>query len=110
MEKVNIITYADGFYIQHACLMLMSLKDVVTKDREYEVIIFYANCDELSLKKLEISLGNYLPQNISYQLIKCDFGISNKLKAKSEHLNASIYDKVLIYNLIPPDVHKVVFF
>ncbi|GGW87158.1 glycosyltransferase family 8 protein [Salegentibacter mishustinae] len=109
-DRVNIVTYADGFYIQHACLMLMSLKDVISRDREYDVFVYYSNCDEKLLSKFKNSLGNYLPQNVSYQLIECDFGISDKLKAKSAHLSASIYDKVLIYDRIPSHINKVVFF
>lgn len=109
MRKINIITYADGFYIQHACIMLMSLKNVVTATREYEVFIFYSNCDKKSLEKINTSLNGYLPENINFQLVKCDFNISSKLKAKSEHLNASIYDKILIYERIPANVKKVVF-
>ncbi|WP_282018323.1 glycosyltransferase family 8 protein [Salegentibacter mishustinae] len=110
MEKINIVTYADGLYLQHACIMLMSLRDVVSKDREYEVYIFYSNSTRNDLEKAKTSLSNFLPENVCFNLLECDFGLASKIKAKREYLNASIYDKILIYEHLPPNVNKVVFF
>lgn len=110
MEKINIVTYADGLYLQHACIMLMSLRDVTSKDRHYKVFIFYSNSTKDNLDKTTKSLSNFLPENITFNLIECDFGLNSEIKAKRKYLNPSIYDKILIYEHLPLDVKKVVFF
>jgi len=110
MGKINIVTYADGLYLQHACIMLMSLKDVVSKDRDYEVYIFYSNSTKKDLEKTKKSLSNFLPKNVTFNLLECDFGLASEIKAKRDYLNPSIYDKILIYEHLPADVNTVVFF
>ncbi len=109
-SKVNIVTYADGLYLQHACIMLMSLQDVISKTRDYKAYVFYSNCEEEAINKTKKSLSSFLPKNVSFQLIHCDFGLETKIKSKKEYLNASIYDKILIYEYLPDKVKKIVFF
>jgi len=110
MERINIITYADGLYIQHACIMLMSLGDVVSANREYKIFVFHTNCEQKAIDKLRKTLTEFLPKNVSFKLIQCNFNISSQVKSKRKNLNASIYDKVLIYDRVPQDISKVVFF
>src|SRR5690606_32484539 len=37
-------------------------------------------------------------------------GLESELQAKMDYLNASIYDKLLIYGKLPQEVEKVIFF
>lgn len=110
MGKINILTYADGHYLQHVCVMLMSLKDVVSKSRDYHVHVFHANCDNDKLLKFNNTLKNYFPLNITYELQECHFGLGAKIRAKKAYMTSSIYDKILIYSNLPSETEKVVFF
>lgn len=95
------MTYADGNYIQYACVLLLSLKDVISTSREYYIFIFYSNCREEDLQKLILTLKENLPSNIYYETIQCKYQLESKLRAKEKQLSATIYNKILIYNQPP---------
>lgn len=110
MSKVNILTFADGNYLQHACVLLMSLKDVASPQRKYHVYLYYTNCNDEDLEKVENSLLGYFPANITYELRECNFGLETEISAKQEYMTSSIYDKILLYEELPSELEKVVFF
>lgn len=108
-DTVNIMTYADGHYIQHACVMLLSLKDVVSSKVQYRIFLFYSDCSAEDLNKVRDTLNAHLGDNVSYKMIACDFGLERKLQAKKTYMKASIYNKVLIYDELPSPINKLVF-
>lgn len=109
MKRVNILTYADGNYMQHACIMILSLFDVVDSGRKYTVLVYYSTCDPMTLEKFKKSIDKPIPTNVTCQLIECDYQMESRLKAKDDHLSAAIYNKLFIYNDLPWDLEKVLF-
>lgn len=109
MNRINLITYVDGNYIQHACVLLLSLADVVTYERSYRVFVYYSNCSREDLQKFERSLQSNLPPNITYELIELKRDLDSRLQPKDEHLSAEIYRKLFIYDNLPQELEKVLF-
>lgn len=109
MNRINLITYADGNYIQHACVLLLSLADVVNYERPYRVFVYYTNCSPKALLKFEQSLQSNLPPNITYELIELDRDLDSRLQPKDDHLSADIYSKLFIYDDLPQEMEKVLF-
>lgn len=109
MQRINIVTYADENYMQHACVMILSLFDVVDQNRQYNVMVFYSKCDSETLDKFKQSIDKGIPSNVTYELRECNYGLESRLKAKDEHLSPAIYNKLFIYNDLPEDLEKVLF-
>lgn len=109
MNRINVVTYSDGNYIQHACVMIASLRDKIAADRDCHVYFFYSNCSSDDLRKLESTFHAYRDTNLSVELLACEFGLDKVLKAKKSYMSPSVYDKLLIYEKLPADVEKVLF-
>jgi lipopolysaccharide biosynthesis glycosyltransferase len=103
------VTYSDGNYIQHACVMIASLRDKIAAERDCHVYFFYSNCSSDDLRKLESTFDAYRGTNIGVELLACEFGLDKVLKAKKSYMTAAVYDKLLIYEKLPADVEKVLF-
>ena len=106
--EINIATYSDGNYMQHACVMLASLNVVGDTNNYYHIYLFYSDCSESVLQKAKHTFDGFR-KNIDIILIKVDFKLRDKLKSKKEGINDSIYDKMLIYNLLPDEVKRIFF-
>jgi lipopolysaccharide biosynthesis glycosyltransferase len=106
--EINIATYSDGYYMQHACVMLASLNTVVDSNNSYHIFLFYSDCSDSVLQKAKRTLDGFR-KNIDYKLIKVDFKLRGKLKSKRENINDSIYDKMVIYNLLHDNVKRIFF-
>lgn len=109
MNRINLITFADGNYIQHACVLLLSLADVIDYERPYRIFVYYSNCSAEALKKFDQSLQSKLPPNITYELIELNRKLDNRLQPKGDHLSAEIYNKLFIYDDLPHELEKVLF-
>ena len=48
---INIATYADNLYMQHACVMIQSLSEVLNTNEYYNIFFFYSDCSDSNLKK-----------------------------------------------------------
>jgi len=105
---INIATYADNLYMQHACVMIQSLSEVLNTNEYYNIFFFYSDCSDSNLKKANHTFSN-LPPNVQVELIETNFGIKSKLKAKKSFVTSSIYDKILIYEDLPKDLNRVLF-
>lgn len=106
--KIYIATYSDGAYAQHACVMIRSLVDVASAENEYEVFYFLSDCEEATLKRVKNSVSD-LPDNIIVNVVECFFNLPASLKPKKSYMNASIYNKILIYNHLPEIISRIVF-
>ena len=109
MNRINLITYADGNYIQHACVLLLSLSDVVNYERPYRIFVYYSNCSPKNLLKFEQSLQGKLPPNMTYELVELKQDLDSRLQPKDDHLSADIYSKLFIYDDLPQEMEKVLF-
>lgn len=108
MKTINIATYADGNYMQHACVMLASLNAVANNNYKYQIYFFYSDCSQAILDRAKQSLNNF-SNNLEFQLIKVDTSLRGNLKSNKININDSIYDKMFIYDLLPNSVKRIFF-
>lgn len=106
--EINIATYSDGNYMQHVCVMLVSLDAVAKPKNHYNVYLFYSDTNDETISKLQSTVKTF-HSNITINYIACNFGIKDKLPVKNKYVNSSIYDKILIYKLLPKFVTKILF-
>jgi lipopolysaccharide biosynthesis glycosyltransferase len=107
-REVIICTFANASYIQHACVMLKSLTSVWNVRRAYTVFFFYSDCTAEVLNKVREEF--LYERNFNINFIECDTYKKYSSRLKLNHYSMSIYAKVFIYDLLPENVKKVLFF
>ena len=108
MSKINIATYADEHYIQHACVMIASLNEVAATSNHYVVYLFHSRCSDNTLKKVKKTAGIFA-KNITVKLIEIKSDYRELLKSKKVGISDAIYDKLLIYNYLPTEIERIFF-
>ena len=106
---INIATYADGDYMQHACVLLASINDVADDRHKYQIYLFYSECEAKNIVKTKKTIDSFKP-SVNVKLINVKFPHTKDLPVKRENINSSIYNKMLIYDELPDKIEKIIFF
>jgi lipopolysaccharide biosynthesis glycosyltransferase len=106
---VNIVTYADCDYLQHATVLAASLNDVADDDKSYVLYLYHTCRDELIVSKVEKTIARFT-SNITIVFKYIVVNRDKRLKSKKAHLNDSVYDKLYIYDHLPESITKIIFF
>lgn len=106
---IKIVTYADCDYLQHATVLAASLNDVADAEKEYVLYLYHTCDDKLVVSKVERTIARFSP-NITIVFKYIVVNRDRRLKSKKAHLNDSIYDKLYIYDHLPGNIDKIIFF
>jgi lipopolysaccharide biosynthesis glycosyltransferase len=107
-DPIYLATYADQDYLQHASVMIRSLEDVADRDESYVVYLFCSGLND-SLRERASRTFSAMRSDVTVHMVERDFELPDTLRSKRSHLNATIYNKLRIYEHLPQDLERIVF-
>lgn len=105
---VNLVTYADSNYLQHAAVMIHSLEAVASPTTDYRVFLFVSDCPKELIDQAKKGFA-HLPANVQVEVTGLERKLPPSLLPKRGNVTAAIYNKILIYDALPGSITRLVF-
>ena len=106
MEKINIVLSADNNYAQHVAVVIASVMNNTQKNKQIRFFLLADNIDVGKKTLLKQTADSF---NAEFEIIDLEDNHCFDNLYTSGHISKAAYFRILLADLMPSDVHKVIY-